>query len=226
MAARHGRAEVNLRRRSASCTRRREEREERMHRYVVALISIIGILAGPARATVWEIDPAHTSAQFAIRHLMISTVRGTMGPVTGTANINDADLTQSSVQATIDVSGIDTRDAKRDEHLKSPDFFDVAKYPTITFTSTKVEKVADGTYKVTGKLTIKGTAKEVVLDLQGSPTPLKDPFGNVKLGGTAHTKINRQDFGVSWSKALEGGGLVVGDEVDITIDIELTQKKS
>lgn len=193
-----------------------------MTRLALALV----LLAAPALAgtTTWEIDTAHTSAQFAVKHLMVSTVRGTMGPVTGTVTLDDADIGKSAVTATVDTTGVDTRNAKRDEHLRAADFFDVASYPTMTFTSKKVEKASDGTYKVTGDLTLHGVTKEVVLDVEGSPTPMQDPFGNTKLGGVATTRINRKDFGVDWSKTLDGGGLVVGDEVDVTIDVELTKK--
>lgn len=184
------------------------------------------LLASPAFAgtSTWEIDTAHTNAQFAVKHLMVSTVRGTMGPVTGTVTIDDADLTKSTASATVDATGVDTRNEKRDEHLRAADFFDVAKYPTMTFTSTKVEKVADGKFKVTGDLTLRGVTKPVVLDVEGSPTPMIDPFGKTRIGGVATTRINRKDFGLNWSKSLDGGGLVVSDEVDITIDIELTRK--
>lgn len=190
------------------------------------LILIAAVLAAPtgALASTWQIDPAHTSAQFAVRHLMVSTVRGQMGKVSGVVTLDDTDLTKSSIEASIDVNGIDTREPKRDDHLRSADFLDVAKYPTITFKSTKVEKVADDHYKVTGDLTLRGVTKSVVLDVTGSPKPLHDPMGNVKVGGSAATRINRQDFGVSWSKSLDGGGVVVGDDVDITIDVELVKK--
>jgi len=198
-----------------------------MQRLIVSVAALAGLLsAASAQASTWEIDPAHTSAQFAVRHLMVSTVRGTMGKVTGVANINEQDITKSSVEATVDVTGLNTGEPKRDEHLKGPDFFEVAKYPKITFKSKKVERVSDTKYTVTGDLTIKGTTKEVVLAVEGSPKPINDPFGNVKVGGIAKTKINRQDFGIVWGKALDTGGVVVGDDVEITIDIELTQKKS
>lgn len=194
-----------------------------------ATVSVISLLiAGrpvSAAATTFDIDPSHTSAHFAIKHLVVSTVRGSMGKVAGTLEFDQADPTKSTVVATIDVAGIDTRDAKRDEHLRAPDFLDAAKYPTITFKSTAVESLAENRFKVTGDLTIKGVTKSVVLDVEGAPTPIKDPFGNVKLGGVARTKINRQDFGVTWSRTMDGGGLVVGDEVDITIDIEVAQRK-
>jgi polyisoprenoid-binding protein YceI len=192
--------------------------------YRFAVAAALLAVAPAVWASTWEIDPAHTSAQFAVKHLMVSTVRGTLGSVTGTVTVDDADITKSSAQATIDAKGIDTRNAKRDEHLRSPDFLDVAKYPTITFKSTKVEKVSDEKYKVTGELTIRGVTKEVVLDVAGSPKPLNDPFGNVKLGGVVKTVLNRKDFGVNWSQALDGGGVVVGDDVDVTIDVELVKK--
>jgi len=189
------------------------------------LVFVDAVRQASANTTTFEFDPAHTSAQFAVKHLVVSTVRGSMGQVTGTLQFDEADPAKSTVEATIDVRGIDTNDAKRDEHLRAPDFFDVAKYPTITFKSKSAERVADGKYKVTGDLTLKGVTKEVILEVEGATKPITDPFGNVKLGGVARTKINRQDFGVSWSKTMDGGGLVVGDAVDILIDIEVKQRK-
>ena len=178
-----------------------------------------------ARASTWQIDPAHTSAQFAVRHLMVSTVRGTLGKVAGTVNLDEADPTKSSIEASIDATTIDTREPKRDAHLKSPDFFDVAKYPIISFKSKKVAKVSDTKFQVTGDLTMHGVTKEVVLDAEGSPQPFKDPMGNLKLGGAVTTKLNRKDFGIEWNKTMDGGGVVVGDTVDVTIDIELVGQK-
>jgi len=196
-----------------------------MRRFVIAALTI-AILGSPAlsRAATWTIDPAHTSAQFAVRHLMVSTVRGEFGKVSGTMNLDEQDPTKSAIEATIDTTSLNTRVAKRDEHLKSPDFLDVAKYSTMTFKSKKIEKVGDTKFKVTGDLTLHGVTKEVVLDVEGSPTPIKDPSGNPRIGGVATTKINRQDFGLQWNRALEAGGVVVGDEVSITIDVEITRK--
>lgn len=196
-----------------------------MRRFAVAVLTLV-VLGSPAlgRAATWTIDPAHTSAQFAVRHLMVSTVRGEFGKVSGTVNLDEQDPTKATIDATIDATSINTRVAKRDEHLKNPDFLDVAKYPTITFKSKKIEKVGDTKFKVTGDLTLHGVTKEVVLDVEGSPTPIKDPSGNPRMGGVATTKINRQDFGLQWNRTLEAGGVVVGDEVSITIDIELTRK--
>lgn len=197
-----------------------------MQRLLRITFAIAALAAAPTvHATTFEIDPAHTSAQFAISHLMISTVRGQLGQVTGVVNIDDTDLTKSSVQATIDAKGIDTRNTKRDEHLRSPDFFDVAKYPTITFVSKQVEKVSDEKYKVIGDLTMHGVTKKVTLDVSGSPKPITDPYGNVRVGGVVKATINRKDFGVNWSQSMDGGGMVVGEEVDVTIDVELIKKQ-
>lgn len=178
------------------------------------------------RAAMYEIDSAHTSAQFAIRHLMVSNVRGDFRKVTGKVNLDENDVTKSTVEATIDVASINTGIAKRDEHLRGPDFFDVAKYPTMTFKSKKIEKAGEGKLKVTGDLTLHGTTKEVVLNFEGNLTPVKDPMGKTRIGGMATTKINRKDFGLGWNKALETGGVVVGEETTITIDTELTQTQA
>jgi polyisoprenoid-binding protein YceI len=190
-----------------------------------ALIMSLGLPAS-GRAAVYDIDPAHTSAQFAIRHLMVSTVRGDFRKVTGTVTLDEKDVTKSTVEATIDVASINTGIEKRDEHLRSPDFFDAASHPTMTFKSKKIEKVGEGKLKITGDLTLHGTTKEVVLDFEGNLTPVKDPMGKTRIGGMATTKINRKDFGLAWHKTLETGGVVVGDEVTITIDTELTQQQA
>jgi len=178
------------------------------------------------RAAMYEVDSAHTSAQFAIRHLMVSTVRGDFRKVTGMVTLDEKDVTKSTIEATIDVASINTGNEKRDEHLRSPDFFDVAKYPTMTFKSKKVEKTGEGKYRAIGDLTLRGVTKEVVLDFEGNLTPVKDPMGKTRIGGMATTKINRKDFGLAWNKALETGGVVVGDEATITIDTELTQQQA
>lgn len=178
-----------------------------------------------AATTTWQIDPAHTAAQFSVKHLAISTVRGGFSNVKGTVILDDADVSKSSVDVTIDVSTVDTRTPDRDKDLKSDKFFDVAKYPTMTFKSTKVEQAGAGKLKVTGDLTIRGTTKSVVLDVDGPTAPVKDPWGNQRSAVTATTKINRQDFGVKWNATMDNGGVVVGDEVSITIDAEMVQKK-
>ncbi|HTO59216.1 MAG TPA: YceI family protein [Pseudomonadales bacterium] len=187
----------------------------------VAVVVVTPCVAGASR---WEIDPQHTSAQFAVRHLVVSTVRGTLGTVSGSVNIDEADITKSSVEATIDAAAVSTREGMRDEHLKGPDFLYVSKFPKVTFKSKKVEKVADDKYKVIGDLTLRGVTKEVALDVQGAPKPLHDQMGVLKLGGTVTTRINRHDFGIEYNKTLvDGGGLVVGNDVDITIDVELEE---
>ena len=182
-------------------------------------------LPASAASTTWQLDPMHTAAQFSVKHLAISTVRGGFSNVKGTVVLDDADVSKSSVDVTIDVSTVDTRTPDRDKDLKSDKFFDVAKYPTMTFKSTKVEQAGAGKLKVTGDLTIRGTTKSVVLDVDGPTAPVKDPWGNQRSAVTATTKINRQDFGVKWNATMDNGGVVVGDEVSITIDAEMVQKK-
>jgi len=176
-----------------------------------------------APAYVWKIDPMHTSAHFTVKHMMVSNVRGDFAKVSGTVNYDGKNLAKSNVTATIDTSSINTNEEKRDEHLKSPDFFDVAKYPVITFKSTKVLSEANG-FKVIGDLTLHGVTKPVTLIAETLPAPIKDPYGNLRTGTEAKTKINRKDFGLSFEKNLDNGGALVGDDVDITIDVELTQK--
>lgn len=191
-------------------------------------LALLSVTAAPlyanAAATEWSIDKSHSSATFSIRHMMVSNVRGEFGNLTGTLSIDDADITKSSVTAEVDASTINTRDGKRDEHLKSPDFFDVGKFPKLTFKSTKVEKAGTG-LKITGDLTIHGMTKPVVLTAE-APTPtVKDPWGNVKRGFSATAKLSRKDFGLIWNKTLDGGGLVLSDEVTISIEIEANQAK-
>ena len=192
-----------------------------MKRLAAFVVVIVFGAAGPAAAQSWTLDPAHSAASFAVRHMMVSTVRGDLGKITGTAVFDPRQPATGSVEATIDVTGINTREPGRDTHLKSADFFDVAKFPTMTFKSKKVEPAAGGGYKVTGDLTMKGVTKEVVLDVEPLRPVIKDQRGASRTGTTATTKINRQDFGVNWSRALDGGGVVVSDEVSVTIDVEL-----
>ncbi len=177
-----------------------------------------------AETTTWNIDPKHSDATFAVKHLVISTVRGEFGKTTGAVALDEKDVTRSTVEATIETGTIDTRVADRDTHLKSPDFFDVAKYPTITFKSTKVEKAGEGKLKVTGNLTIKDVTKPVVLEVTGPTKEIKDPWGNTRRGLHATTKLNRQDYGLKWSKTIEAGP-VVGDEVAVEINGELIKEQ-
>ncbi len=197
------------------------------------ILSRIALTAGLAAAlslpaaaanSNWQIDPAHSSAQFSVRHMASATVRGAFSKVTGSVVFDDKDVSKSTVEVTIDANSVDTRVPDRDNDLRSEKFFDVAHYPSITFKSRKVEQLAPGKLKVTGDLTIRGTTKEVVLDVEGPTPPMKDPWGNTRNAATATTKINRQDFGVKWNATLDNGGVVVGDDVSIIIDVELVKK--
>jgi polyisoprenoid-binding protein YceI len=187
------------------------------------LAAVLSLPASAATST-WELDPRHTAAQFSVRHLAISTVRGGFSNVTGTVVYDDKDVSKSSVDVTIDVSTVDTREPNRDKDLKSDHFFDLEHYPTMTFRSKKVEQAGVGKLKVTGDLTIHGVTKEVVLDVDGPTAPVKDPWGNQRAAINATTKINRQDYGVKWNAMMDNGGVVVGDDVSINIDAEMVQK--
>lgn len=191
----------------------------------IALIAS-GMLCLPtlARASTWEIDPSHSSIGFSVKHMMVSTVKGSFAKVQGTVELDDKDVTKSTVEVTIDVASIDTRDPKRDGHLKSPDFFDVAKYPTATFKSTKVQKAGKSKLKVHGALTLRGVTKPVVLDVEGPTAAYKTPFGSTVRGAHATTKLDRKDFGITWNKALDSGGLLVGNEVTLDLGIEISEK--
>ncbi len=184
---------------------------------------VLAALALPVLAADYNIDSTHSAAQFSVRHLMVSNVRGEFSKVTGKVVYDDAQPTATAVEASIDVSTVTTREEARDKHLKSPDFFDVAKYPDFSFKSTGVKKTAQG-LDVAGNLTIHGVSKPVVLHVSGITKEIKDPFGLLRRGATATTVINRKDFGMTWNKDLDGGGVVVGDEVTITLDIEVTRK--
>ena len=184
---------------------------------------VLAALALPALAADYSIDSAHSAAQFSVRHMMVSNVRGEFSKLTGKVVYDDARPTATTVEASVDVSTVSTREPQRDTHLKSPDFFDVAQYPSFTFKSTSVKKTPQG-LDVSGELTIHGVSKPVVLHVSGITKEIKDPFGLLRRGATATTVINRKDFGMTWNKNLDGGGVVVGDEVTITLDIEVTRK--
>lgn len=183
-------------------------------------------LPSSAATSTWQLDPAHSAAQFSVKHMAISTVRGAFSKVTGTVILDDKDISKSSVDVTIDTTTVDTREPNRDKDLKSDHFFDVEHYPTMTFKSTKVEQASPGKLKVTGNLTIHGVTKEVVLDVEGPTAPVKDPWGNQRVAVNATTKINRQDYGVKWNATMDNGGVVVGDDVSINIDAEMIQKNT
>ncbi|HEY6871843.1 MAG TPA: YceI family protein [Geobacteraceae bacterium] len=190
---------------------------------IIASVAAIFALALPvvASASTWNIDPEHSNVGFKIRHLMISNVRGNFEKHAGTVDIDDKDITRSRVAVTIDTSSINTNVQKRDAHLRSPDFFDAARYPTMTFVSKKVARAGTDRLKVTGDLTLHGVTREVVLDVEGPSQESKDPWGNIRRGASASATVNRKDFGLVWNKALETGGVVVGDEVTITLEIEM-----
>jgi len=192
--------------------------------WMTAVVMMLATVPGLAQVSTWEIDSAHSGAHFSVRHLMIATVRGEFRKVTGTLNMDEKDISKSSVEAVIDTTTIDTHEERRDNHLKSADFFDVAKFPTITFKSKSVTRQGEGKFKVAGDLTLHGVTKPVILDVEGLTNQVKDQRGNVKTGAAVTTKINRSDFGLTWNQAVETGGVAVSDEVGIIIDLELVKK--
>jgi len=178
-------------------------------------------LAAPQTAvTTWTIDPVHSVAEFKVKHMMISNVKGQFTEVSGTLILDEADVPQSWVEATIEAASINTREAQRDAHLKSADFFDVEKFPTFAFKSTRVIPRGDGELVVEGELTIHGVTRSVVFAVEGPTPPAKDPRGKTRIGLSATTKINRKDYGLTWNVALETGGILIGDEVTITLDVQ------
>jgi polyisoprenoid-binding protein YceI len=174
-------------------------------------------------ASTWNVDPVHSMAEFRVKHMMISNVRGRFTGVSGKLTYDPTDLAKSSVEASIDVSTIDTSDPQRDTHLKSPDFFDVEKFPALTFRSSRVTRKADGSIIVAGPLTIHGVTREVEFEVEGPTPPVKDPWGNTRIGVSASTKIDRREFGLTFNAALEAGGVMVGEEVSITLELEFVQ---
>jgi polyisoprenoid-binding protein YceI len=186
-----------------------------MSRALSTLVATLLLTLCAAAQDTWQLDPPHSSAQFSVRHLGVSTVRGAFTKVSGTVQYDPAHPARTSIQATIQSASVDTRVDMRDNDLRSPNFLDVQKYPTITFQSKKVEAEGAGKLKVTGDITIHGVTKEAVLDVDGPSEAMKDPWGNLRLGASATTKVNRKDFGVN------GAPGVVGDEITITLDIEM-----
>jgi polyisoprenoid-binding protein YceI len=191
---------------------------------IVAALAFLASLSALAQTATWNIDPAHTTAQFTVRHLGISNVTGSFTKVTGSVVLNDKDITQSQVSASIDVSSIDTRVEARDKDLKSPNFFEVEKYPTIDFKSKRIVSTG-GKLQLIGDLTIHGTTHEVTLDVDGPTPEITDPWGNSRRGISATTAINRKDFNLVYNNLLKTGEAVVGDNVKIQIDAEMVKKK-
>ena len=181
-------------------------------------------LATPQTATTtWNIDPVHTVAEFKVKHMMISNVKGHFTAVKGVLVLDETALTASYIEATIDAASINTHEPQRDAHLKSADFFDVEKFPTLSFKSTHISRISNGELAVAGDLTIHGVTRKVVFTVEGPTAPGRDPWGNTRMGLSATTKINRKDFGLTWNAALETGGILVGDEVTITLDVEFVK---
>lgn len=191
---------------------------------LVLASSLLAASSADALAGEWEIDPVHSAVQFSVRHMMVSTVRGRFEKVSGTVSLDEQDPTRSAIDITIDATSINTHESKRDAHLKSADFFDVATYPTITFKSTRIEKAGSGKLKATGNLTMRGVTKAVTLLVTGPTAAVKNPWGQRVRGASATGKLDRRQWGLTWNKALEVGGVLVGDTVNLQIDVELVAK--
>jgi len=179
--------------------------------------------AAKPQVSTWNIDPVHSTAEFKVKHMMISNVKGQFSGIKGSLTHDESDPANSRVEASIDTASINTRDPQRDAHLKSADFFDVEKFPELTFKSTRVARNSDGELEVAGDLTIRGVTRSVVFAVEGPSEPAKDPWGNTRLGLAAGTKINRKDFGLTWNAALETGGILVGDDVTISLDVQFVK---
>jgi polyisoprenoid-binding protein YceI len=190
----------------------------------VAPLFLFLVAPTAASASTWDVDPSHSAVEFSVRHMMVSTVKGQFEKVKGTVELNDKDVSKSTVEVTIDLASVNTHEPKRDGHLKSPDFFDVAKYPTASFKSTKVEKAGKNKLKVTGELNLHGVTKPVVLDVEGPSDAYQTPFGTTVRGAHATAKLDRKDFGIGWNKVLDNGGVLVGNEVNLDLSVELTEK--
>jgi polyisoprenoid-binding protein YceI len=188
--------------------------------FTAAAALLFGAAPAFAKTTSWTIDPTHSSVVFKVRHMMVTDVFGEFGKISGTATIDFENPTADAVEATVDAGSVSTRDEKRDGHLKSPDFFDVAKFPSLTFKSKKSVKAGEG-IKLTGDLTIHGVTKEVTFEVTGPAHPIKAPWGSVITAASGTVKINRGDYGLKWNKAVEAGGVLVGEEVTINITLEL-----
>ena len=174
--------------------------------------------------TTWNIDSTHSAVEFKVRHMMISNVKGQFTAVTGTLSLHETDLTQSGVEAAIEIASIHTRDEGRDAHLKGADFFDATQFPTMHLKSTHIALKSDGELVVTGDLTIKGVTRSVAFAVEGPSAATKDPWGGTRMGVAATAKINRKDFGLTWNAALETGGVMVGEDVSITLDLEFVKQ--
>jgi len=192
---------------------------------ILALTTIATLwIPANASATTWELDSAHSGIEFSVRHMMVSTVKGRFEKIKGTVDLDDKDVSKSTVEVTIDLSSVNTNEPKRDGHLKSPDFFDVAKFPAATFKSTKVQKAGKGKLKVTGDLNLHGVTKPIVLEIEGPTDSFKTPFGTTVRGVHGSAKLDRKDFEIGWNKVLDNGGVLVGNEVSLELNAELQEK--
>jgi polyisoprenoid-binding protein YceI len=196
-----------------------------MKRLAILLAVLAAPLLASAQTSTWEIDPSHSHASFTVRHMLVTNVRGEFQKMTGQLVLDEADVTKSTVEVSIDANTINTREPKRDEHLRSPDFFNVAKNPTLSFKSTRVEKVGEGKLKVTGNLTMNGVTRSVAFDVMGPTAPVANPWGKIVRGVAASTTVSRKDFGLLWNKVVEAGP-VVGDEVKVELEFELSKKEA
>jgi polyisoprenoid-binding protein YceI len=194
------------------------------HLKLIPIAFLLALFTQSGFSADWSVDKAHSHVGFAVKHLMISTVRGGFSDYDVTINFDENNPSNLSFNGTIQAASINTENEKRDNHLQSADFFDAANYPTLTFASKKTEKVSDGMYRMTGDLTIHGTTKEVVLDVEGFTPVITSPMGDTRTGATITVTINRKDFGLNWNKVLETGGVVVAEEVKITIEAELVKE--
>lgn len=181
------------------------------------------LTAPKTSVTTWNIDPVHSVAEFKVKHMMISNVKGQFTGVSGKLTLDEADIANSKIDATIDAASINTRDEQRDAHLKSADFFDVEKFPTLGFATKRIVRDGDGELTVEGELTIHGVTRNVKFAAEGPTAPGKDPWGNTRIGISATTKINRKDYGLTWNAALETGGILVGEDVTITLDVQFVK---
>lgn len=190
----------------------------------ILIVSLLVIIPQLSLAATWKVDPVHTAIEFKVRHLMVSWVKGVFTNVSGTVDIDETNLAASNVKIQIETASIDTNNGKRDDHLRSPDFFEVATFPTMTFVSKKVVVAEGKPVKVIGDLTIRDVTKEVELDVEDFSQVVTDPWGKSRRGASASTEINRKDFGLTWNKALEAGGVVVGDEIRISLEVEMIKE--
>jgi polyisoprenoid-binding protein YceI len=190
----------------------------------LAIVTMMALPQVAVAGTKWNLDTEHTEVGFRVRHMMVAYTKGNFRKFHGTVEFDDRAPQDTKIDVTIDAASVDTNNAKRDEHLKSADFFDVAKFPTLRFVSTRATPTGAGGLKVDGQLTLRGVTKPVVLDVSELGEPTKDPWGGVRRGATAKAKLNRKDFGLMWNAALEAGGVAVGDEVQIVLEIELVQQ--